>query len=80
MAELEWEPSCSIVSQLAGICTLSSPHHGAGHGVMPGTKNMPDLDIILKVVIPSDPFTASFHFRNYVYIRLIVNELGMFGA
>ena len=40
--------------------------HGmhAGHGAMPGTKKMPDLDLILKVVMPSDP---TFHFRIYVY-------------
>ena len=33
-----------------------------GHGAMPGTKKMPDLELILKVVMPSDP---TFHFRNY---------------
>ena len=32
-----------------------------GHGAMPGTKKMPDLELILKVVMPSDP---TFHFRN----------------
>ena len=36
---------------------------------------MPDLELILKVVMPSDP---TFHFRNYVYIRLIVTKLGIF--
>jgi hypothetical protein len=36
--------------------------------------------LILKVIIPSNPFTASFHFRIHVYIRLIVNELGIFGV
>ena len=45
---------------------------------MPGTKKMPDLELILKVVMPSDP---TFHFRNYVYdstyIRLIVTKLGI---
>ena len=39
--------------------------HMPGHGAMPGTKKMPDLELILKVVMPSDP---TFHFRNYVYI------------
>ena len=46
-----------------------------GHGAMPGTKKMPDLELILKVVMPSDP---TFHFRNSVYIRLIVTKLGIF--
>ena len=32
-----------------------------GHGAMPGTKKMPDLELILKVVMPSDP---TFHFKN----------------
>ena len=41
---------------------------------MPGTKKMPDLELILKVVMPSDP---TFHFKNYVYIRLIVTKLGI---
>ena len=45
-----------------------------GHGAMPGTKKMPDLELILKVVMPSDP---TFHFKNYVYIRLIVTKLGI---
>ena len=47
---------------------------------MPGTKKMPDLGtyLILKVVIPSDPVTTSFLFKIYVYIRLNVNELGIF--
>ena len=45
-----------------------------GHDAMPGTKKMPDLELILKVVMPSDP---TFHFRNYVYIRLIVTKLGI---
>ena len=47
---------------------------GSSHGAMPGTKKMPDLELILKVVMPSDP---TFHFRNYVYIRLIVTKLGI---
>ena len=34
--------------------------------------------LILKVVIPSDPVTTSFLFKIYVYIRLNVNELGIF--
>ena len=46
----------------------------SGHGAMPGTKKMPDLELILKVVMPWDP---TFHFRNYVYIRLIVTKLGI---
>ena len=39
----------------------SSCCRAAGHGAMPGTKKMPDLELILKVVMPSDP---TFHFRN----------------
>ena len=45
-----------------------------GPGAMPGTKKMPNLDLILKVVMPSDP---TFHFRIYVYIQLIVTKLGI---
>ena len=35
-----------------------------GHGAMPGTKKMPDLDIILKVVIPIRPLHSFFPFQN----------------
>ena len=38
---------------------LMAPY--GGHGAMPGTKKMPNLELILKVVMPSDP---TFHFRN----------------
>ena len=34
--------------------------------------------LTLKVVILSDPVTTSFLFKIYVYIRLNVNELGIF--
>ena len=44
------------------LCTWQSNYCEAqGHGAMPGTKKMPDLELILKVVMPSDP---TFHFRN----------------
>jgi hypothetical protein len=48
--------------------------------MVPNQKDARFRYLILKVVIPSNPFTASFHFRIYVYIRLIVIELGIFGV
>ena len=37
-------------------------------------KRCPIWDLILKVVMPSDP---TFHFRIYVYIQVIVTKLGI---
>ena len=54
--------------------SMHCPSTEFGHGAMPGTKKMLDLDLVLKVVMPSDP---TFHFRIYVHIQLIVTKLGI---